>query len=328
MSKWINGDLFDKFQEQKKNEKDKPAGGGGLRRSELAWKNPDKGTVDKAKVYVGRFLPDPKGQFYKKYHYHMFKIGDQWSFFLCPKTFHFDNYCPWCSVSSKLYTGTKADKAMAYDFKRKEKFVGNWFVVDDPRDAEAESEEDKVTETVRAYEFPGKIEKKVKEQVTDVKNGLGPLIFDPGKDGFDFFLKVTSTIKDKRGKVWPDYGLSEFGRKPHAIADSDKKIEEVMKTTIDLDEYLEGMERDEEDVIESLKSLMLWDLVSSEWKKAKGMEKEIAQDDIPDFKNEEGPNKEDEPVVEKGEEDPPPFEPDNEEEDQSNEELLKELDNL
>jgi len=73
---------------------------------------------------------------------------------------------------------------------------------------------------------------------------------------------------------------------------------------------------------------MLWDLVSSEWKKAKGMEKEIAQDDIPDFKNEEGPNKEDEPVVEKGEEDPPPFEPDNEEEDQSNEELLKELDNL
>ena len=29
MSKWINGDLFDKFQEQKKNEKDKPVGGGG-----------------------------------------------------------------------------------------------------------------------------------------------------------------------------------------------------------------------------------------------------------------------------------------------------------
>jgi len=285
-SKWINNELFGKFQEQKKNEKDKPTGGTGLRRSELAWKNPEKGTVDRAKIYVGRFLPDPKGQFYKKYHYHMFKVGEQWTFFMCPKTFHFDNYCPWCSASSKLYTGTKADKQQAYQFKRKEKFLGNWFVIDDPRDAEAESEESKVGGSVRVYEFPGKIEKKIKEQVTDVNNGLGPLVFDPGEDGFDFILKVTSTIKDKRGQVWPDYGLSEFGRKPHAIADTDKEIKTIMDSTIDLDEYLQNMERDDEDVIEALKATMVWDLVGAEYNKAKGVQKAVVtepEDDIPNF---------------------------------------------
>ena len=287
-SKWINGDLFNKFQEQKKNEKDKPTGGTGLRRSELAWKNPEKGTVDRAKVYVGRFLPDPKGQFYKKYHYHMFKVGEQWTFFMCPKTFHFDNFCPWCSASSKLYTGTKADKQQAYQFKRKEKFLGNWFVMDDPRDAEASGDEDKVNNTVRVYEFPGKIEKKIKEQITDVNNGLGPLVFEPGEEGFDFILKVTATIKDKRGKVWPDYGLSEFGRKPHAIADTDKEIQTIMDSTVDLDEYLQGMERDDNDIIEALKTMMVWDLVGAEWNKAKGAQKAVAkepEDDIPNFED-------------------------------------------
>jgi len=320
MSKWIDGDLFNKFVEQKKNEKEKPQGGY-KKRSELAWKNPDKGTVDVAKVYVGRFLTDPKGQFYKNYLYHMFQTGENWTFFLCQKTYNFDNYCPFCSVTNKLYTGTKADKSLAYNFKRKEKFASNWFVIDDPRDAEAASEEEKVNGKVRVYEFPGKVEVKIKEQITDTKNGLGPLVFDPGKDGFNFILKVNATKKDQNNKVWPDYNLSEFSRKSHPIAATDKEISEIMKTTIDLDEYIENMEKDEEEVIATLKQHMLWDLVSAEWKKAKGIEKELKEDDVPtSFSS----TAKEEPEVTKEE---VPFDLDGEEE-LSDADLLKKLESL
>lgn len=317
MSKWINKDLFNKFVEQKKNEKDKPSGG--LRRSELAWKNPERGTVDKAKVYTGRFLPDPKGQFYKKYYYHMFQIGDQWAFFLCPKTYHFEDYCPWCSISSKLWTGTKADKSAAYNYKRKEKFVANWYVINDPRDAEVEDDE-KVSSTVKMYEFPSKVESKLKEQITDTTNGLGPLIFTPDKEGFDFIIKVTSTKKDRNGKVWPDYSLSEFSRKPHAIAESEKAIEAIMRSTIDLDDYIADMERDWEDVVDTLKQLMLWDMVSDEVSKSGGAPvNDIKGEDIPNFDSE------------KESSDPePPFEPDddNGKDELSDDDLLKELEDL
>lgn len=315
MSRWINKDLFDKFVEVKKNEKETTSKG--TRRSELAWRNPDKGTPERAKVYVGRFLTDPKGQFYKKYFYHMFQIGEQWNFFLCPKTYNMDNYCPFCSATSKLYTGTKSDKAVGSKIRRKEKFAGNWFVIDDPRDAEAKEDGEKVNGSVRVWEFPGKVEVKIKEQITDSQNGLGPLVFDPSENGFDFILKITSTKKDNSGNVWPDYNLSEFSRKAHAIADSEKEIDNIMKTTIDLDDYIESMERDEEDMIASLKQLMVWDLIESEWKRSKGQTavRTPIEEDIPDFNNEK-------------EKDEPPFDVDDNDGGMSDDELLRELDAL
>jgi hypothetical protein len=319
-SKWINKDLFNEFVNKKLNEKDKPEGSY-TKRSDLAWRNPEKGTVDKPNVYVGRFVPDPKGQFYKKYFYHMFQMGEQWIFFLCPKTFHFENFCPWCSASSKLYTGTKADKEAGYALKRKEKFVANWFVIDDPRDKEAD-EENKVEGTIRVWEFPGKVEKKLKEQVTDKKNGLGYLIFEPGEEGFDFILKIASTKRDKNNREFPEYSLSEFGRRPHPIADTEEEIDKIMKQTIDLDLYLEGMQRSDEDTIEILKRMMVWDIVASEWKKSKETYNSN-EEDIPDFSS----NKEDEDKKE----DDVPFDTDddsNDGEDLSDDALLRELENL
>ena len=320
MSRWINKDLFNKFVNEKKSEKESSSDREYVKRSELTWKNPEKGTTEKAKVYVGRFLPDPDGNFYVKYFYHMFKVGEKWNFFLCPKTRGMEEFCPWCAAAAHLYTGTKADKEMAFNIKRKERFAANWYVMDDPRDADVANEDDKVTGKVRIYEFPTKLEKKIKEQITDGKNGLGDAIFDPGKEGFDFILKVTSTKKDSNGKEFPDYSLSEFGRKPHAIADIDKDIESIMKTTISLSKYLENMERDDEITMAVLKQSMLWDLVESEWKKAKGVMptekqavKQEEEEDIPDFnKKEEAPFDSD----------------DSDDSELSDSQLLKELENL
>lgn len=267
MSKWINKDLFGEFQEKKKQEKEAPQGSS-VRRMDMVWKNPEKGTESTPKIYVVRFIPDKKGNFYKKFFYHMFKSGEKWAFFLCSKTHDFDNFCPFCSATQKLYMGTQADKKMAYSYKRKEKFVGNVFIQDDPRDSER-SEEDKCNKTVKLYEFPGKVEMKLKEQITDTKYGLGPAIFDPSEGGYDFILKVFSTKKDPSGNVWPDYANSEFARRPSAIADTEEKIDSIMETTIDLNEYIGMMERDDEAIESTLKAEMLWDLVKDEWNRTK-----------------------------------------------------------
>lgn len=138
MSKWINKDLFDGFQKEKIEEKDTSSSG--FRRSDLLWDTPEKGSVDSPKVYEGRFLQHPKNKPYLKYFYHFWQSGENWVFVLCPKTEDFKNYCPFCSAVSKLYNGTAQDKSQAYQLKRKEKFVGNFFVAKDPRDADRDAE--------------------------------------------------------------------------------------------------------------------------------------------------------------------------------------------
>jgi len=281
MSKWINKELFQDFTKQKKSEADAPQTGG-VRRSDLVWKTPEKGTVDKPKVYEGRFIPDGSGKFYEKYSYHMFLCGDKWAFSICPKTYNFENYCPFCSATSKLYQGTAADKKMAGNYKRKDKFVSNFFINSDPRDVDVEPE-DKVGKTVKLYEFPGKVEMKLKEEITDTKNGYGYKIFDPGEDGHDFILKVLSTKKDVNGKIWPDYSSSTFARASEAIG-TDDEIEKIMKSTTNLDEYIKGLEVPKDIIIKWLKAEMLYEIVEDEIIRANGA-KEVAdkaKDDIDD----------------------------------------------
>jgi hypothetical protein len=260
MSKWINDDLFGQFQDQKKEEKERPKGG--VRRSDFVWQTPEKGTETVAKVYSGRFLPDPNGNFYKQYYYHMYRSGDKWQFVICPKTDNFENFCPFCTVTSKLYMGTAADKKLANNYKRKRKYVGNFFIVDDPRDADRDDEH-KVNGTSKLYEFPNKVEMKLKEEITDHDNGLGAAIFDPSEEGFNFILKVQATKKDEHGNSWPDYGNSTFSRRPTALG-TDAEIEEIMKSTIDINEYIDGLKKTDEEILKLLKDEQLFELVQSE----------------------------------------------------------------
>ncbi len=261
MSKWIKKDLFEDFKKEKIEEKDTSTGG--FRRSDLLWETPDKGSVEQAKVYEGRFVPDPKGEFYKRYYYHFWQSGETWKFVLCPKTDDFKNYCPFCSAVSKLYSGTKQDKSHAYNLKRKEKFVGNWYVTKDPRDSDRD-EEKKVIGKIKLYEFPGKIEQKLKKEITtDNDQGYGVQIFDPSEEGRNFILNVLSTKKQEDGKQWPDYSSSEFSRMQSALG-TDDEIEELMKTCTDLIEYVGSMETSKEKQVDLLKAEFLWELVESE----------------------------------------------------------------
>jgi hypothetical protein len=284
MSKWINKDVFGKFQEQKKEEKEAPRST--VRRSEFVWPTPDKGTDTEAKVYKLRFMPDPDGNFYKHYYYHMYKSADRWMFIICPKTDNFENFCPFCTVTSQLYMGTQADKRLANNYKRKKKFVGNVLIVNDPRDGERE-EDKKCNGLVKLYEFPQKVEMKLKEEITDPE-GLGIQIFDPSKDGFDFVLKVLATKRDENGNSWPDYAQSNFVRRASPAADSDAQIEDLMKTCVSVNEYLDGMKKDESEIEKLIKAEMLYDMVKDAWKRDKdrmALTSAVVEDTVSDMDN-------------------------------------------
>ena len=77
MSKWFNSDALEQFVENKINEDSKKESS---RYSK--WANPTPGDVDKNKTYTVRLLPDVKGNFYKKMHYHMIESNNKWHFIL------------------------------------------------------------------------------------------------------------------------------------------------------------------------------------------------------------------------------------------------------
>jgi len=177
--------------------------------------------------------------------------------------------------------GSQADKRLANNYKRKKKFVGNTMIVHDPRDSERE-EDKKVNGLVKLYEFPQKVEMKLKEEITDAE-GLGIQIFDPGKDGFDFVLKVLATKRDESGNSWPDYAQSNFSRRATPVAETESDIDEIMKSCVDIHEYIDGMKKDDAEIVKLIKAEMLFDMVKDEWKRE--VEKKAltsAVDDIDD----------------------------------------------
>jgi hypothetical protein len=196
----------------------------------------------------------------------MFKdTKGNWTFVLCPKTHGMDKYCPLCAATMRLYKGSAEDKKAASNYKRKSKHCVNGFIVKDPRDADSSSDDDKVQGKVLVYEPPDKVEAKIKREMTDEEYGQGLNIFDPGEDGVDFLLSVSSTKPDKEGKTYHDYSESKFTSKPYPLAKTDEEIENILNSTHDLDEYLKVMERSEEDIIQIVKDEMLWELIQQDY---------------------------------------------------------------
>lgn len=224
------------------------------------------GTQQKPNTYKIRLLPDKNGEFYKKYFYHFYYTGEDKPVYLkCSKSEDLENYCPWCHASRILYQGSKEDKQKAGKYYRNTRFVGNVFVVEDPRDVQAE-ESYKVSGKVRLYEFPATIESKIRAQVTDQEEGRGPEIFDP-EEGYNFLIKVAAKPPDQNGRIWPDYSPTEFSLKKNAIANSKEEIEEIMNSVYNLSEYLDSMSVNPETHKRLLKQEMLWEDVQDQFER-------------------------------------------------------------
>lgn len=268
MSKWIKKDKFKEFANKKAVEVPEEKQSGDFIKK---WRNPVMGTQDKAKEYIVRFLPDPESNFYIKYMFHYFVIDEKHYFIHCPKTDNMQNYCPWCAVNQMLYKGNKDDKKLAYKYKRREKFVGNIFIVSDPRDDDVDDEY-KVSGKTRLYEFPATIESKLKNEINDKEEGYGEAIFDP-EDGYNLIIRIKAKKPDGNGKIWPDYSDTIFSRKSSAIADTEKEIEEIMSKTVNLDEYLDSQKLTWEEHSKLLKIEGFWEDVEEEFKRRTGINK-------------------------------------------------------
>jgi len=149
--------------------------------------------------------------------------------------------------------------------KRKERFVANWYVVDDPRDKKATKEDDKASGKVFIYAFPSKVEEKLKAE-EDEKNGLGPAVFDPGEDGYNFILKVKSTKPDANNKTFPDYSNSTFARRPSALGKEDE-IEKIMESRHKLLDHVKSLDKSMDILKKALINENLFPLVEREWNK-------------------------------------------------------------
>lgn len=308
MSKWINKEKFENFKNERANDNTEDKGVTFARK----WPNPKMGTQNKPNEYHVRLLPDINGDFYKKIFFHMFQSGEKWCYILCPKTHGMDNYCPWCALTQILWQGSESDRKRAGTYKRKEKFVTNIFVVKDPRDANENDEEKQAAGKTFLYEFPATIEQRVKKEMLDTENGWGYDIFNPEK-GYNLIISIGAKKPDKSGKVWPDYSLTEFAKRPSAIADSEEDIEEIMKTTQPIKDYLDRSTWSADQHEELLKSEMVYE--------------DIEDGFIRHMKKEEEPSKEEqEPSKEKNKDSTSTSS--NSKEELSDEDLLRELENI
>ena len=320
-SKWMKGKekAFKEFQDKKRQESDT----NGFSSAINKWKTPERGGVDKPKIYQTRLLFDKNGDFYKSFHYHMYQDSSgKWVFLLCPKTYGFDKYCPFCAAVMRLYKGSQSDKRTAYKYKRKNKHCVNAYIIKDPRDAEAQDDRDKVEGKVLIYEFPDKVESKIKAEMNDSEYGAGINIFDPGDDGVDFILKVGSTKPTQedgpnKGKQFHDYGDSKFSNKPKAIA-GDKDIEKIIKNTHDLNAHLTSMAKSDDEILELVKSEMLFDYIADDYPDQGGSKTIVEEIDNTEPSKPEPKTEKKEAKVDET--------PDND--DISDEDLLAELDNL
>ncbi len=263
MSKWLKKEEYEDFAGQKAKEAESQPDDSEFYKK---WKNPKMGTTEKAKEYKIRLLPDPKKGFYKEYLYHGFTSGEKFKYFLCKKTHGLDEYCPFCDAVKILYQGTDSDKKKAGEYKRKNRYVSNIYIVDDPRDSEVKDARYKVNGTVRLYEFPGTVESKISNEINDKEQGYGMSIFDP-EDGYDFILKIKAKPKDQYGKEWPDYGDTIFARRSTPIADTEEEISAIMEQRVELEKYIKSLELSVAETENLLKTEMLWDDVGHTFEK-------------------------------------------------------------
>jgi hypothetical protein len=118
-----------------------------------------------------------------------------------------------------------------------------------------------------------------------------------------------------------------FSRQSEALG-SDRQIKQILGKCYDLEEYVKGLERAEDDVKDLLKVEMVWELVEAEWQRMKGLQdtKKRTERDEQEL---EMPVEKEEPTSEQQEPEEEPKEVEQQPaEEESDEALLAELENL
>lgn len=181
-------------------------------------------------TYLVRLVPnikDPNRTFY-----HYFSHGwssmatGQYMSGLCPSTH--GGACPIDNERFKIWkTGTEQEKEAAKVIKRKENWMVNAFVVNDPVTPENNGK-------VMILRYGAQLNKIIDAAINgDDVDEFGSKIFDLTEKGCNLRIKVESNAEGKRS--WPTYASSKFLSASEIPGMTGEKIEEVYSQLHDLE---------------------------------------------------------------------------------------------
>jgi len=186
--------------------------------------------------YLVRLIPNVND--ISKTIYHYFNHGwqslatGQFVSCVCPSTVGLR--CPICEERVRLYRGDEDDKKNAKMLGKKEQWLANVYVVDDPS-----SEENK--DQIKIFRYGKQIEKIITDATEGIdKDEFGARIFDLTDEGCNLRITV-----EKNDGGYPTYVSSKFLRESAIKGMTDAKIEDIYEKLFQLDKVFEMKTPDE-----------------------------------------------------------------------------------
>jgi len=236
-SKWKNRFNWEKIKDDISKEKESKTKS---YKDDRIFKPDWKQAIAKKKFYTLRFLPDQEGNPFAHYYNHAFKYtasdgsGKKWYINNCISTFGWDPKCPICAKNSEYYESVyESDKKIGKKRARKQNWVSNIMVVNDPFDSENNGK-------VFLFRYGYKIYQKIEAQMFPSETDLEDDDFEEFTpfdifNGADFKLKIKDAQISK--DAVPNYDDSAFSKPKPVFEGDEDKINEMMESVHSLDEF-------------------------------------------------------------------------------------------
>ena len=186
--------------------------------------------------YIIRLIPNVKNIADTTYHYysHGWQSLATGQFISCVCPITTGQRCPICEERIRLYRGDDDDKKNAKLLGRKEQWLINVFVVDDPSTKEN-------TNTVKILRYGKQLDKVIKDATEGIdKDEFGVRIFDLSESGCNLRITV-----EKNDGGYPSYTSSKFLRESKLASLDDAKLEAVYDGLFDLTKVFEQKSAEE-----------------------------------------------------------------------------------
>ncbi len=199
-----------------------------------------KAAIAQKKFYTLRFLPDQEGNPFAHYYNHAFQYaasdgsGKKWYINNCISTFGWDPKCPICNKNSEYYESAyESDKKLAKERGRKQNWISNILVVNDPINPENNGK-------VFLFRYGFKIYQKIENQMFPSDTDLDDEDFEEFTpfdifNGADFKLKIRDAQISKN--VVPNYDDSAFSKPKPVFKGDEDLIDAMMESVHSLDEF-------------------------------------------------------------------------------------------
>ncbi len=186
--------------------------------------------------YIVRLVPNTDDISKTMYHYfnHGWKslATGQFVSCICPTTI--GERCPICEERMRLYRGDTEDKDNAKLLGRKEQWLVNVYIVDDPSNEENNG-------NVKILRYGKQLEKVIRDATDGIdKDEFGARIFDLTGDGCNLRIAV-----EKNDGGYPTYVSSKFLRESSIDGMDDTKIDKTYEELFQLEKVFESKSTEE-----------------------------------------------------------------------------------